>query len=50
MKGKAIYIAWPMTGLPNYNREAFFKKAMELRRQGYAVLTPSVLPAGQKLN
>lgn len=41
-----IYIAGPMTGLPNYNREAFFKKAMELRRQGYVVLTPSVLPAG----
>lgn len=46
MKGKVIYIAGPMTGLPNYNREAFFKKAMELRREGYTVLTPSALPAG----
>lgn len=44
--GGVIYIAGPMTGMPNYNREAFFKKAMELRRQGYVVLTPSVLPAG----
>lgn len=46
MKGKVIYIAGKMTGMPNYNREAFFKKAMELRRQGYVVLTPSVLTAG----
>lgn len=46
MKGQVIYISGPMTGLPNYNREAFFKKAMELRREGYTVLTPSVLPAG----
>lgn len=46
MLNKVIYIAGPMTGLPNYNREAFFKKAMGLRHEGYTVLTPSMLPAG----
>lgn len=46
MKRKVIYISGKMTGVPNHNREAFFKKAMELRNDGYTVLTPSVLPAG----
>lgn len=46
MKGKVIYIAGPMTGLPNYNREAFFRKQMSLRLDGWAVISPHVLPSG----
>lgn len=41
-----IYIAGPMTGLPNYNREAFFRKQMSLRLDGWTVISPHVLPSG----
>lgn len=43
-----IYIAGPMTGLPNYNREAFFRKQMSLRLDGWTVISPHVLPSGLK--
>ena len=40
---RKIYIADPMTGIPNFN--AFFNEAEEyLRSQGYKVMNPNCLP------
>lgn len=39
-----IYIAGPMSGLPDYNRAAFNTKATELKAQGWRVLNPASLP------
>lgn len=39
-----IYIAGPMSGLPDYNRPAFHAKADELRAKGWRVLNPADLP------
>ena len=41
-----IYIAGPMTGLPDYNRPAFNKMAKALKGLDYVVLNPAVLPDG----
>lgn len=43
---KVIYIAGPMTGYANFNREAFNDHAAELTRLGYNVLNPATLPSG----
>lgn len=39
--GQRIYIAGPMTGLPNYNYHAFDAKAEELRAHGHTVINPA---------
>lgn len=36
-----IYIAGPMTGLPDFNYPAFFEAAKELSAEGHAVLNPA---------
>ena len=36
-----IYIAGPMTGLPDYNRAAFNAKAAELEAIGHRILNPA---------
>ncbi|EEC7734784.1 DUF4406 domain-containing protein, partial [Escherichia coli] len=41
-----VYIAGPMTGYENFNREAFHKVEEELKREGHTVLNPAVLPDG----
>ncbi|EGQ7810335.1 DUF4406 domain-containing protein [Vibrio parahaemolyticus] len=41
-----IYIAGPMTGYENYNREAFHAKANELNNKGHHTLNPATLPDG----
>jgi hypothetical protein len=41
-----IYVAGPMTGYENCNREAFNDKCVELSAQGHSVLNPATLPAG----
>lgn len=38
-----VYIAGPMTGIPNYNFEAFFAAEAALLEQGYRVLNPARL-------
>lgn len=42
---KIIYVAGPITGVPNY-WEAFEKAEDELTAKGYIVLLPSRLPSG----
>ncbi len=39
-----VYIAGPMTGYKNFNREAFHKAEEELEQEGHTVLRPAVLP------
>lgn len=41
-----IYIAGPMTGIPDYNRPAFNEYAAKLVAQGHTVLNPATLPDG----
>ncbi len=41
-----IYIAGPMTGLPNFNRDAFNKEALRLQSLGHVALNPAILPDG----
>ena len=43
---KIIYVSGPMSGLPNENREAFFKAEQFLNAHGFVVLNPAVNPAG----
>lgn len=46
MKRKRVYIAGPMTGLPNYNREAFFAAAETLRVAGFDPVHTADMPDG----
>ena len=41
-----IYIAGPMTGLPNFNRDAFHREAERLQTLGHVALNPAILPDG----
>jgi hypothetical protein len=41
---KRVYIAGPMSGLPELNYPAFHAKAAELRAQGYHVENPAENP------
>jgi len=41
-----IYIAGPMSGLPELNRPAFFAKAAAIEAQGHVALNPAILPDG----
>lgn len=41
-----VYIAGPMTVLPDFNRPAFFAAADELAVNGDTPLNPAVLPDG----
>ena len=38
-----VFISGPMSGKPNYNREAFFKAQEELEKHGYSVWNPAWL-------
>lgn len=44
--GSVIYIAGPMTGLPEYNRPAFHATAALLALGGFRVLNPARQPDG----
>ena len=41
-----IYIAGPMSGLPNFNRDAFNAEAHRLLGLGHIALNPAILPDG----
>ncbi len=41
-----IYIAGPMSGIPNFNRPAFHSEALRLSHQGHVILNPATLPDG----
>lgn len=41
-----IYIAGPMSGLPDFNRAAFNHAHVFLGARGYVVLNPALLPDG----
>lgn len=43
-----IYIAGPMTGLPDCNKPAFNAAAKILSQNGEIVLNPAILPEGMK--
>ena len=43
-----IYIAGPMTGIPDFNRFSFNEAARLLSEKGHIVLNPAVLPDGMK--
>lgn len=42
-----FYIAGPMTGLPDYNREAFHTAAAQLRKMGHDVYNPAEIEQGE---
>lgn len=46
VKPRKIYIAGPMTGIPDFNRKAFNDMAALLRSRGHIVLNPAILPDG----
>lgn len=41
-----MYIAGPITGMPDGNREAFLEAQKALERKGYAAMNPRALPEG----
>lgn len=45
-KNTIVYISGPMTGLPDYNRPAFFAAEKWLKAQGGIVLNPAYSPDG----
>lgn len=47
-KAKTVYIAGPMTGLPNWNYDAFNEKARDLRLKGYLVNNPAEIHNAQE--
>lgn len=46
LAGVKVYIAGPMSGLPMFNRQAFFAAEAYLQGQGARVMNPAVLPDG----
>lgn len=49
MTTTTVYLAGPMTGLPDFNFPAFFAAAAVLRDRGYTVVSPAEINTEQKL-
>lgn len=41
-----VYIAGPMSGIPEFNRPAFHRAARHIVRRGNVALNPAILPDG----
>lgn len=46
---KRIYLAGPMTGIPEFNHPAFHAEAARLRALGYEIINPAELNPDQSL-
>ncbi|MFM5440158.1 DUF4406 domain-containing protein [Aeromonas enteropelogenes] len=46
LAGVKVYVAGPMTGLPEFNRPAFFAAEAHLKELGAVVMNPAILPDG----
>jgi len=46
LAGVKVYVAGPMTGLPEFNRPAFFAAESHLKELGAVVMNPAILPDG----
>lgn len=46
LEGVKVYGAGPMTGLPEFNRPAFFAAEAHLKSLGAQVMNPAILPDG----
>lgn len=46
MSAKKVYVAGPMTGYENYNRQSFNDAAVRLHVKGHTALNPATLPDG----
>ncbi|MGL6378234.1 DUF4406 domain-containing protein [Aeromonas hydrophila] len=46
LEGVKVYVAGPMTGLPEFNRPAFFAAEAHLKSLGAQVMNPAILPDG----
>src|SRR5574343_1401639 len=46
LKGKKVYVAGPMTGLPDLNLKQFYAAEEYLTELGARVMNPAVLPDG----
>lgn len=45
---ESLYIAGPMTGIPEYNYPAFFEAEARLAEAGYHVINPARIPGCQE--
>lgn len=50
MRQKSIYIAGPMSGIPNFNFPAFFAAQRELESRGWKVFNPAEKDQEKTLN
>lgn len=46
LEGVKVYVAGPMTGLPEFNRPTFFAAEAHLKSLGAKVMNPAILPDG----
>ncbi|BEJ50761.1 hypothetical protein Ri1_33600 [Aeromonas dhakensis] len=46
LEGVKVYVAGPMTGLPEFNQPAFFAAEAHLKSLGAQVMNPAILPDG----
>ena len=48
-EGGGVFISGPMSGIPNYNRDAFNEAEKMLKKAGYSVFNPAWLQLDEKL-